>query len=76
MLKFKLIAVFVFATFAVGAFLTSGPRTLAGGDDKKKADEVLAKVANYKSWNQVVKPEVKKDAPSDVLGFTNFAAGG
>ena len=58
MLKIKLFAVFAFLAVAAGIFLfSSGKSQAQTGKLDAKRDEVLEKVANYKIWKQVQKPE-------------------
>jgi hypothetical protein len=71
MLKIKLFAVFAFLAFAVFAFLFSSNKSQAQtGKTSERRDEVLEKVAGYKSWLPVQKPEKKSDEPSVVLDST------
>lgn len=66
MLKIKLFAVFAFLAFAAGAFLFSNTKTQAqSSENAKNRDEILEKVAGYKTWKQVVKPA--KESNLDVL---------
>lgn len=70
-LKIKLFIVFAFLAFAACAFLFSNNRSQAQtGKTDKDRDEILQKVAGYKSWKQVVKPESEPDKPSIVLNST------
>lgn len=53
---FKLLIIGTFAVFAVGAFLFPNNKTEA-----QTEENILTKVADYKTWKQVQKPEVKKE---------------
>ena len=62
MLKIKLFVAFAFLAFASAAFLFSNNKSQAQtGKTDARRDEVLEKVAGYKNWNQVQKPETKPD---------------
>jgi hypothetical protein len=62
MLKLKLFAVAAFLAFASGAFLFSNNKIEAQTNENAgKRDEILGKVADYKLWKQVQKPEKKSD---------------
>ena len=74
MLKIKLFAITAFLAFASAAFLFSGGKSQAqSSENAKKRDEILEKVASYKLWRQVQKPEKKAD---EVLTIDNSAAAG
>ena len=61
--KIKLFAIAAFLAFAAGAFLFPNNRIEAqSGESVKKRDEILEKVAAYKLWKQVQKPEKKSEA--------------
>jgi hypothetical protein len=81
MLKIKLFAAFAFLVFASCAFLFSGGKSKAQSDENaQKRDEILGKIAAYKIWQQVHKPEKTSDFSSilktDVLTIDNSAAAG
>jgi hypothetical protein len=60
MLKIKLFAIAVFLFLAACAFLFPGSKIEAqSSENAKKRDETLEKVAAYKLWKQVQKPESK-----------------
>lgn len=62
MLKIKLFAVFVILAFASCAFLFSNDKTQAqSGKRDEKRDQILEKIAGYKSWKQVQKPVENSD---------------
>ena len=70
-LKIKLFAVAAFLAFAACAFLFSNNKSLAqSGKADKNRDDALQKVAGYKSWKQLQKPEKKPDEPSTILNST------
>lgn len=74
MLKLKLFAVAAFLAFASCAFLFSSNKSQAQtNENAKKRDEMLEKVADYKIWKQVQKPEKKSD---EVLTISNSAVSG
>ena len=72
----KLFIIGAFAAFAAGAFLFSSGGSLAQtGKSGERRDAVLERVANYKNWKQVQKPEKKPDdaaekKPIEVLAST------
>lgn len=71
MLKIKLFAVLAFLAFASVAFLLAGGETRAqSGKNDKKRDTILEKVASYKAWNEVKKPEKEFAEPSIILNST------
>ena len=70
MLKIKLFAVAAFLAVAACAFLFSNNRSLA--QSEKNRDDILQKVAGYKTWKQIVKPEKKIDEPSIILNSTGM----
>jgi hypothetical protein len=73
MLKIKIFAVFAFLTFAGGAFLFSSSKSQAqSSKNDARRDEVLEKVADYKSWRQIRKPEQKAVEPSIILNSTGM----
>lgn len=79
MLKIKLFSLFAFLTFAGSAFLFSSNGTRAqSSENVKKRDDVLEKVAGYKNWKQVQKPEKKSDVSvvSDVLSISDSTLAG
>lgn len=60
MLKIKLFAIAAFLAFAACAFLFPNSKIEAQSSESvKKRDEILEKVAGYKLWKQVQKPESK-----------------
>ncbi len=60
MLKIKLFAITAFLAFASCVFLFPNNKIEAQSSEKsKKRDEILEKVAAYKLWKQVQKPEKK-----------------
>ena len=62
MLKIKLFAAFAFFAFAACVFLFSNNASQAQtGKTGERRDEVLEKVAAYKVWKQVQKPENKSE---------------
>ena len=69
--KIKLFAVAAFLAFAACAFLFSNDKSHAqSGKTDKNRDGILQKVAGYKGWKQVLKPEKKPDEPSIILNST------
>jgi hypothetical protein len=76
----KLAVIGVFLAFAAGLFLFSNGRTQAqSSKNEKKRDGVLERVAGYKNWKQVQKPEKKVDetaAATDVLAVDSLTLGG
>jgi hypothetical protein len=74
MLKIKLFAIAAFLAFVSCAFLFSGGKSQAqSSENVTKRDEILEKVATYKLWQQVQKPEKKAD---EVLTIDNSALAG
>ncbi len=74
MLKLKLFAVAAFLAFAWCAFLFSGNNIAAQTNkNTEKRDEMLEKVADYKIWKQVQKPDKKSD---EVLTISDSAVSG
>jgi len=66
MLKIKLFVALAFLAFAACAFLFSNSKTQAQtSKNAKNRDEILEKVAGYKTWKQVVKPA--KESNLDIL---------
>lgn len=56
----KLFVTGLFLTLAAGAFLFSSGRSQAQtGKTDERRSEILERVANYKAWKQVQKPEKK-----------------
>jgi len=81
MLKIKLFALVAFLAFASFAFLFSNSKIEAqSSENKQQRDEILEKVALYKLWQQVQKPEQKSDLSgilkTDILTIDNSAAMG
>ena len=79
MLKLKLFAVAAFAMFALCAFLFSNSKIEAQTNEKSQTrDEILQKVADYKGWKQVQKPEkkVEDEAKPDALPIYDGAIAG
>ena len=79
MLKLKLLIIAAFAVFASSAFLFSSNYTQAQTkENAAKRDEILQKVAYYKTWQQVQKPEKKSEdvITPDVLTISDSAVGG
>ncbi len=89
MLKLKLFIVAAFVTFASCVFLFSSSKIEAQTSEKvQNRDEILQKVAFYKIWKQVQKPESKVDLTklktnglditktTDVFDISNSAATG
>ena len=79
MLKIKLFAFAAFLAFASCTFLFSSGKTQAqSSKTDEKRDEILGKVAAYKLWQQVQKPEKKDEdaVKSEVLTIDNSAAMG
>ena len=71
MLKIKLFAVTAFLAFASGAFLFSNSKIAAqSNENAKKHGEILEKVALYKIWKQVQKPEKKSENAVPILNST------
>lgn len=74
MLKLKLFAVAAFLAFASCVFLFSSNKSQAqSNENANKRDEMLEKVADYKIWKQVQKPEKKSD---EVLTISDSAVSG
>jgi hypothetical protein len=74
MLKIKLLAVFAFLAVAAVAFLFGNNETRAqSGKTGAKRDEVLEKVADYKTWKQVQKPEKE---PGEVVTISDSSPAG
>ena len=76
-LKFFVIAAFL--AFAACAFLfSSGKIEAQSKENSKKRDEILEKVAAYKVWKQVQKPETKLEdaAKTDVISIADSTAMG
>jgi len=74
MLKIKLFAVFAFLAVAAGVFLFSNNKSQAQtGKRDAKRDAILEKVANYKIWKQIQKPEKE---PGEVLTISDSSAAG
>lgn len=70
----KLFVVAFFATFAAGAFLfSSGHSQAQTGKSSEPRDEVLERVANYKNWKQVHKPEKTVDETSEKEAMPVFS---
>ena len=62
MLKIKLFAIAAFLAFAACAFLFPNNKIEAQSSESvKKRDAILEKVAAYKLWKQVQKPEKKSE---------------
>lgn len=61
-LKFLIVGAFL--AFAAGAFFVSGDYKIAAQSraEAKKKVEILEKVADYKTWKQIVKPAPEKTA--------------
>jgi hypothetical protein len=80
MLKLKLFAVAAFLAFASCAFLFPNNKIEAQlRESTEKRDEILEKVASYKIWKQVQKPEKKTDSAevkTDVVVISDSAVGG
>lgn len=79
MLKIKIFAFAAFLAIASSVFLVSSNKTEAQvSENTKKSDELLEKVANYKNWKQVQKPEKKSENPvtTDVLSISNSSIAG
>lgn len=79
MLKLKLFAIAAFLAFASCAFLFSSKKIEAQtSENTKKRDEMLEKVANYKGWKQVQKPEKKSEdvLKTDVMTISNSSVAG
>ncbi|HVE55761.1 MAG TPA: hypothetical protein VNB22_02970 [Pyrinomonadaceae bacterium] len=80
MLKIKLFAVAAFLSFAVCAVLFPNNKIEAqSSENAKKRDEILEKVAAYKLWKQVQKPEKKSDSPdlkAEAVSIVNSTAMG
>lgn len=73
MLKIKLFAALAVLAFAAGAFLFSGSKTGAQekpGTRDAKRDAVLDRIASYKLWQEVRKPEKKNAAPEVIINST------
>ena len=70
-LKIKFFVVFAFLAFAACAFLFSNNKSQAQtSKNDKDRDEILQKVANYKNWKELVKPEAEPEKPSIILNST------
>jgi hypothetical protein len=68
MLKLKLLIIAAFVAFALSAFLFSSNYTQAQiNENAAKSDEILEKVTNYKTWQQVQKPDKPKPELSNIL---------
>ena len=68
MLKLKLFIVAAFVAFASCVFLFPNSKIEAQTSEKvQNRDEILQKVADYKDWKQVQKPENPKPELSDIL---------
>jgi hypothetical protein len=80
MLKFKLFAVAAFLAFVSCVFLFSSNKIAAQTSKvTNKRDEILEKVASYKIWKQVQKPEKKSDSVEvkpDVLTISESSLAG
>jgi hypothetical protein len=79
MLKLKLFIVAAFVAFASSAFLFSNSKIEAQSNKiSENRDEILQKVADYKIWKQVRKPEKKFEdaAKTDVFPIIDSAAMG
>ena len=79
MLKIKLFVAFAFLAFAAGVFLFGNNETQAQSyKTGAKRDEVLEKVADYKVWKQVQKPEKKSPdiLKTDVVQIDNSTLAG
>ncbi len=80
MLKLKLFAVAAFLALASCAFLFSNNKIEAQtSENAKKRDDILGKVAAYKIWKQVQKPEKKADSAegkTNVLEISNSSVAG
>ncbi len=80
MLKLKLFAVAAFLAFASCAFLFPSNNSQAqSNENAKKRDEILEKVASYKIWKQVQKPEKTKElniVKTDVLTISDSSLAG
>ena len=74
MLKIKLFAVFAFLLTVAGVFLLAGGRSQAQTDkNNERRDETLEKVAGYKLWKQVQKPEKTSDVTVENPALTVFS---
>ncbi|MBS1793104.1 MAG: hypothetical protein JSS81_04580 [Acidobacteria bacterium] len=74
MLKFKLLAVALTVVLGGIGFLSTRDRTAAQtGETAVKRDELLNRIADYKNWRQVQKPEKKTD---EVLTIIDSAPAG
>ena len=70
-LKIKFFIVLTFLAFAACAFLFSNNQSQAqSGKTDKDRDEILQKVAGYKAWKELVKPEAEPEKPSIILNST------
>ena len=79
MLKLKLFAVAAFLAFASCVFLFSSNKSQAQSNKNiEKRDEILEKVADYKIWKQVQKPEKKSEdvLKTDALTISNSSVAG
>ena len=79
MLKIKLFIVAMFLSFASCAFLLSNNKIEAQTSEKvQNRDEILEKVADYKGWKQIQKPEKKSEdaAKPDALPIYDGAIAG
>jgi hypothetical protein len=73
MLKIKLFAIAAFLAFAACAFLfSSGKIEAQSSRNTEKRDEILEKVAAYKVWKQVQKPEKKPELTEPTTGSTGL----
>lgn len=78
MLKIKLFAAALFLAIVSCVFLCSNSETQAQSNKKdEKRDEILEKIAAYKGWKRVQKPEIKtepgilkSDEPTTVFNST------
>ncbi|HEY0458942.1 MAG TPA: hypothetical protein VGC97_07280 [Pyrinomonadaceae bacterium] len=77
MLKIKLFVALAFLAFAACAFLLPGNKSLAQTNESaKKRDQVLEKVAGYKTWKQVQKPEPLAATKAEVLTISDSSVAG
>ena len=73
--KLKLLIISVFLAFAAFTFFVPNDKIEAQTNENlKKKAKILKKVADYKTWNQVNKPDKKTD--SDILTIAESTAAG
>ena len=72
-LKIKFFVVAAFLVFAACAFLFSNNKSQAqSSKTDKNREDILQKVAGYKSWKELVKPDAEPEKPSIILNSTGM----